>query len=235
MTCYWSAVANASPQNRILASLSLPELEELAVEGGYTGLASLSNFSAVMLLSGCAAFLHDYRNWTGDGLELTSEEMNLINKSVSKAEAELIMSVVGLIFPIANAAVPEYMLLCDGAQYQRILYPELYEVLDPVFIVDANNFVVPDLRDRMVIGSPTTPVGQTGGSNTHTLTTSQLPSHSHFYDKALDSVDPIGAGVPTLQPTSVYLPTATSNTGSGDSVDHQNPYIALLYGIVAGV
>lgn len=179
--------------------------------------------------------MHDYRYWRGAGLELTDDEKDRINELVSKAEAEVIMSAVGLIMPIANAAVPEFMLLCDGALHLRVDYPELYEVLDPVFIVDADSFRTPDLQDRFVLGSPSTPVGDTGGTNTHTLTVSQLPSHSHFYDKALDSIDPIGAGVPTLQPTSVYLPTATSNTGSGDSVDHQNPYIALLYGIVAGV
>ena len=225
---------NASLRSRILASLSLPELEELAVEGGYSGLAALSNMSAVLLLSGAAAFLHDYRNWTGDGYDLTQLEMEIIDRIVSKAEAEIILSAIGLIFPIANAAVPEYMLLCDGTQYPRIGYPELYEVLDPVFIVDANFFVVPDLRDRMVIGSPTTPVGQTGGSNTHNLTIGQLPSHNHLYDKTLVGVLPDAGGVPIPSALPTSLPTATTNTGSGDSVDQQNPYIALLYCIISG-
>lgn len=204
------------------------------MEGGYTGLAALSNFSAVLLLSGAAAFLHDYRNWRGVGLDLTEDEMDTINELVSKAEAEIIMSAVGLIFPIANAAVPEFMLLCDGTQYLRTDYPELYEVLDPVFIVDADNFVVPDLRDRMVIGSPTTPVGQTGGANSHILTVGQLPAHNHLYDKKFDMLMPIGLGVPNLRPTAADIPVATTDTGSGDSVDHQNPYMALLYCIVSG-
>ncbi len=221
--------------SQILASLSLPLLEALAVEGGYTGLAALSNFSAVMLLSGAAAFLHDYRNWTGAGFDLTDNEMETINELVSKAEQEIIMSAVGLIFPIANAAVPEYTLLCDGTQYLRDDYQELYEVLDPVFIVDANNFVVPDLRDRMVIGSPTTPVGDTGGTNEHTLTVSQLPSHTHQYEQYLSLLMPVGLGVPNLRPGPFKAPVDTTATGSGDSVDHQNPYIALLYCIVSGV
>lgn len=227
-------VENAFLPSRILASLSLPQLEELAVEGGYAGVASLSNLSVVVLLSGAAAFLHDYRNWTGDGFDLTQEEREVIYDTVSKAEAELLVSAVGLIFPVATAFVPEYMLLCDGAQYQRILYPELYEVLDPVFIVDPNNFVVPDLRDRMVIGSPTTPVGQTGGSNSHNLTIGQLPSHNHVYERETIGILPeaVGAPLPAVLPTS--LPQATTNTGSGDSVDHQNPYMALLYCIVSG-
>ncbi len=235
MTLYRSAVVNASLRSPILASLSLPQLETLAVEGGYTGIAALSNFSAVLLLSGAAAFLHDYRNWTGAGLDLTENEMDTINELVSKAEAEVIMSAVGLIFPIANAAVPEYLLLCDGTQYLRTDYPELYEVLDPVFIVDPDNFVVPDIRDRMIIGSPTTPVGDTGGSNTHILTLGELPAHSHVYEKETISVLPEagGAPIPAVLPTS--LPTSTSSVGSGDAIDQQNPYIALLYGIVSGI
>lgn len=204
------------------------------MEGGYTGLAALSNFSAVLLLSGAAAFLHDYRNWTGVGYDLTDAEMDTINERVSRAEAEMIMSAVGLIFPVANAAVPEFMLLCDGTQYLRVDYPELYEVLDAAFIVDPDNFIVPDLRDRMVIGSPTTPVGDTGGSNTHILTIGELPSHSHIYEKETISVLPEagGAPIPAVLPTSI--PTSTTSVGSGDAIDQQNPFIALLYCIVSG-
>lgn len=218
----------------ILASLSLPILQTLAIEGGYSGIAALSNFSAVMLLSGCAAFLHDPANWTGAGIDLTESEINEINELVDQAEDELILSAVGLIMPIANAAVPEYMLLCDGTQYLRVDYPELFEVLDPVFIVDPDNFVTPDLRDRFVLGSPTTPVGNTGGTNTHTLSVSQLPSHSHLYEKETIGVLAEGLGVPVPATLPVTLPSATTLTGSGTSVNHQNPYIALLYGIIAG-
>jgi microcystin-dependent protein len=38
----------------------------------------------------------------------------------------------------------------------------------------------PDLRDRFIVGAGTTyAVGATGGANTVTLTTSQIPSHTH--------------------------------------------------------
>ncbi len=227
-------MVNASPQNLILASLSLPILETLAVEGGYTGIAALSNFSAVLYLSAASAFLHDYRNWRGSGLNLTDVERDRIDELVSKAEAEVIMSAVGLIFPIATAAVPEFMLLCDGANHLRVDYPELYEVLDPVFIVDLDNFVTPDLQDRFVLGSLTEPVGTTGGTNEHTLTTPQLPSHSHLYNKTSIGVSPEGGGVPIPAALPIEIPTATSSTGAGDAVNQQNPFISLLYGIVSG-
>jgi len=116
----------------------------------------------------------------------------------------------------------------------RVDYPELFEVLDPAFIVDPDNFVTPDLRDRFVLGSPTTPVGDTGGSNTHTLTVAQLAPHNHLYEKELQLIIPTGVTFPNSRIIPASLPTATSTTGSGDSVDHQNPFIALLYGIVSG-
>ncbi len=235
MTFCWSAAENAFLQNPAMASLSLPELETLATEGGYTGLAALSNFSAVMLLSGCAAFLHNYRNWEGAGLELTDAEMDEINERVSLAERELIMSAVGLIMPVANSAVPEFMLLCDGTQYLRVDYPELYEVLDSAFIVDPDNFIVPDLQDRFVLGSPPEAVGSVGGSKTHTLTVAQLAAHSHQYTLYGQLIIPTGVTFPNNRIIPAGLPTPTSTTGSGDSVNHQNPYIALMYCIVSGV
>ena len=55
-----------------------------------------------------------------------------------------------------NANIPSGWNLCDGTNS------------------------TPDLRDRFVVGSGSTyTTGDTGGSNTVTLTTSHLPSHSH--------------------------------------------------------
>jgi len=206
----------------------------LAIEGGYTGIAALSNFSAVLYLSAASAFLHDYKNWEGSDFDLTRAERDRIDELVSKAEAEVIMSSVGLIMPLATAFVPEFMLLCDGANHLRVDYPDLYAILDPVFIVDLDNFVTPNLQDKFVLGSLTEPVGTTGGSNTHTLTTPQLPSHSHLYQKTTIGVSPEGGGVPIPAALPVEVPTPTSNTGAGDAVNHQNPFISLLYGIVSG-
>ncbi len=42
------------------------------------------------------------------------------------------------------------------------------------------NFALPDLRARVPIGVDTShPVGETGGSTTHTLTPAELPGHTH--------------------------------------------------------
>lgn len=93
---------------------------------------------------------------------------------------------IGSIFPYMTSMPPANCLLCDGSSYLRIYYPDLYAALDPIFIVDADNFIVPDLRDKTVIGAgdgggtytPRT-VGEIGGEEAHQLTGGELAAHNH--------------------------------------------------------
>lgn len=77
-------------------------------------------------------------------------------------------------------------LRCDGSNVSRTTYPALFNVIGYQFGGSGDNFVLPDLRARTVIGagqSPTVinnyPVGATGGEDQVTLNLSQIPSHSH--------------------------------------------------------
>lgn len=80
-----------------MASLSLPELQDLAAEGGYSGTMALSSFSAVLLLSACRAFMHSPAFWTGAGHTLTVAELDTIDELVSQAEDELMILVSGTV------------------------------------------------------------------------------------------------------------------------------------------
>jgi microcystin-dependent protein len=117
----------------------------------------------------------------------------------------------------------------------------------------------PDLRDRFIVGAGESyNVGDTGGSNTVTLTTSQIPSHSHTasIDQAGDhshgmgtrwTVDGLGDG---WEPDSErngpgflygYEERTTgqagehshsitiSSTGDGQAHENRPPYYALAY------
>lgn len=86
-----------------MASLNLPELQDLAGEGGYVPSAALSSFSAVLLLSACRAFLHNPRFWTGAAHYLTPEELDEIDELVSQAESEL----MGAAAPVGTR--PDYV------------------------------------------------------------------------------------------------------------------------------
>lgn len=229
-------------------SLDLDELQGLAVAGNYTGITALSNFSAVMLLSACRAFLHDLRYWTGASYRLTPAEADAIDELVSQAEYEIMSSAVGLILPHAGASIPAWSLLCDGASYDRVDYPELYAALDGVFIDDADTFHVPDLSDRFVRGiAPASASGDTGGAEQHTLSVAQLAAHSHStvlhahgYLAPVPGVTLEGAGAPfpTITATTPAV-TDTSgvtvnDTGDGDPIDHLPPYLVLSHIIVSG-
>ena len=66
----------------------------------------------------------------------------------------------------------------------------------------------PDLRDRFVVGAGSTyAVGATGGSSTVTLTTTQLPSHSHGVN--------INSGNESAGHTHSFRPLAKLGAGGG--------------------
>jgi len=101
----------------------------------------------------------------------------------------------------------------------------------------------PDLRNRFVVGAGGEyQVNATGGEKTHTLSSSEMPSHSHEWvgDDQLSGIEP-GASTP-LRSTTTRYDAASSLGGSwlshvyatsqaGGSAAHENrpPYYALCY------
>jgi microcystin-dependent protein len=127
------------------------------------------------------------------------------------------------------------MLLCDGSNFAKVDYPELYDVLPAILIVDANNGSVPDLRETFVIGAGAAiDEHDTGGADTHTLIEAEMPAHSHLYDKPTLDIDFFTVGPPT--PTGIgqpMLPTQTSSAGSDGAHNNMPPYYALKYAVIA--
>jgi len=141
---------------------------------------------------------------------------------------------IGTVLLVAWDKIPTAFLECDGATYNRVDYPNLYDVLDSVFIVDADTFTVPNLSARFPLGkSPDFVVGATGGEERHTLTTSEMPSHSHTYTPPVFNVDIEAPGAPDPLAAGVGIPTSTGSTGGGDSHENMPPYQVLVYVIWA--
>ncbi len=99
-----------------------------------------------------------------------------------------------------GATAPGGWLLCDATSYLRTDYPALFAVISTTYgSVDGTHFNVPDMRGRTPIGvgtgtggaaagtglpaggSALTAVARAGwkGEETHVLTTTEMPSHTH--------------------------------------------------------
>jgi microcystin-dependent protein len=93
----------------------------------------------------------------------------------------------GVIMPYAGTVVPDGFLFADGSTKNRADYPELFNALgggaSPYGLPSGTTFTLPDLRSRVPVGKNSTGtfsiLNGKGGSETQSLTTAQLPAHSH--------------------------------------------------------
>ena len=146
----------------------------------------------------------------------------------------------GTIAMYGSSSAPTGWLLCDGQSTSG--YAALAAIVGST---------VPDLRSRFVVGAGSGySVGNTGGSSSVTLSTSQIPAHNHGisdpghdHDTTVDGhhlfdgngSQSIGYGGPGGYPAQEFeLYNATTgisiqNAGGGGSHENRPPYYALAY------
>jgi microcystin-dependent protein len=138
----------------------------------------------------------------------------------------------GIVVPWGSASIPSGFLLCDGTSYSTSTYAALFAVIAYTYGGSGASFLVPDLRDRTIVGvsssnskalaqsigaNTVTPTGNIAGSTgATTLTTNQIPSHNHSVPYR-DSCGMAGAGV---TPNYVTSSISSGNAGGGQSHDH---------------
>ena len=158
----------------------------------------------------------------------------------------------GTVSAFAGSAAPTGYLLCDGSAVNRTTYAALASVLeDPTtpgtYIYGNGNgtttFNLPDLRGRVVAGIDSannvlndtssivgTSLGNVGGDDVHTLSVSEMPSHSH--DLPVDSTS--GSDIQSLTNTSgsdegLANEVSSGLTGGGTAHNNVQPTIILNY------
>jgi len=78
----------------------------------------------------------------------------------------------------AAGSVPAGWLLCDGASVATATYADLHTAIGYVYGGAGANFNLPNLVNRFVRGQ-STQTAATGGADSLTLSTAQMPTHTH--------------------------------------------------------
>ncbi len=100
-------------------------------------------------------------------------------------QAGFLLVPTGSITAFAAGTAPGGWLICDGSSLLRSAYPALFAVIGTTYgAVDGTHFNLPNMKGRMLVGfngSDTSfdSLGEVGGSKTATLTTNELPAHTH--------------------------------------------------------
>lgn len=191
------------------------------------------------LVGGALASLIFLDSWQEFGT-MTREEAAQAAKQIYQSYTEGVNTcMIGSIVPFATALLPPNVLPCDGSTHLREDFPILYDLLDTSLIVNADEFITPDLRGRVLLGAGEGPglsdrsPFTTGGEEAVTLDLTEIPAHSHTYTPPTLNIDLEAPGAPDVLAAGVGLPTQTSEAGSGQPHENMPPYFVLTYGIIA--
>ena len=162
-----------------------------------------------------------------------------------------VAGVTGMVFAFAGPSAPSGFLLCDGSVKNRADFPALFGVIGTAYNTGGETgtqFRVPDLRGRVPAGADNmggtaagrltntgvgnpgingSTIGAAGGTDRHTLSTPQIPSHTHPL-KYQTATFTSGAGV-MPQTFGTGTQANTDATGGGEAHPNVQPTIVLNY------
>ena len=170
-------------------------------------------------------------------------------KSVPASDFKEYIMPTGAVLPYAGSSAPTGFLLCYGQAISRSTYADLFSAISTTYGTGdgSSTFNLPDLRGRVVAGQDDMggssadrltdqtgglngdTLGDTGGSETHTLTTAQMPAHTHTVTA---HENPGGTGDSNGSEggdSSYDRSSTTSSTGGGGAHNNVQPTIILNY------
>jgi microcystin-dependent protein len=153
----------------------------------------------------------------------------------------------GVLMPYAGTSAPTGWLFAFGQLVSRTTYADLFAALGTTYGAGdgSTTFALPDLRGRVVAGKDDMGgtsanrltgtsgglngdvLGATGGSETHTLLTAEIPSHTHSVGGTFSTTGGtynVGSGS-----NDNFASTTSSATGGGGAHNNVQPTIALNY------
>ena len=176
----------------------------------------------------------------------TAAELNHSDGVTSNIQTQIdgvASSPTASVIAYAGSSAPSGWLLCDGASISRSTYSTLYAAIGTTYgSASESTFNVPDIEGRVIAGKESSDtrltsggsginggtLGSTGGTETHTLLTAEMPAHTHTQSATVNTG---GAESGTGAPGSVTAGSTASTSSTGGDGAHQNtqPTIVLNY------
>jgi microcystin-dependent protein len=128
--------------------------------------------------------------------------------------------------------------ICDGRAVNRTTYAMLFDTVSTTYGSGdgSTTFNIPDFRGRVPVGADSGGVhlpsnhpalGTSGGEEQHTLSTTEMPSHSHTISGTWLQYNGGGATANTGGSGIGALGIGVSNTGGGGAHNNLQPYVAI--------
>lgn len=128
----------------------------------------------------------------------------------------------GVVSQYAGATAPAGYLLCQGQAVSRTTYADLFAVIGTTYGPGdgSTTFNLPNLQGRVPVGLNAAQTqfdtrGETAGEITHTITTAEMPAHTH-------AVDPPSTTTSTNGSHDHDYRDYYHNTGQSDNADDRN-------------
>lgn len=166
----------------------------------------------------------------------TATELGYVSGVTSSIQTQinaLNSTPTGMLADFAGTVPPTGWLVCDGSAINRTTYSALFAVISTTWGVGdgSTTFNIPALSRRVNVGSGGSgtatlgnTVGSTGGEETHTLTVTEMPAHSHSF-----TASPLlltAGAAPSFSSASGTVTTST--TGSSGAHNIMQPSAVVL-------
>lgn len=168
---------------------------------------------------------------------------------MTKAEAEIVVNnseefKIGTVQLFMGSSIPSGYLLCDGKAISRTAYASLFAVIGTTYGAGdgSTTFNLPNFQGKTPVGKNSgtfNTLGKTGGEETHKITASELPSHTHYIPSISGTTSTDGAhrhqigmhsawgtmyGWMPINPAEVKIAYRDNTTGSSEAGSHSHTF-----------